>query len=133
MKKSILALSAISLLASNFAFAQGNHQGNHPKHNPAFKTAMAECASEAGIKKPEFNKDHKPEPKQGEQATSERMPNTDRPAPPQGTKDAQGKPRHAHNKHHQGQHPKFEMTQEQRTLLNACLTKKGFEKPQKPA
>lgn len=127
MKKSILALTAVSLLASNFAFAHGNHQGNH-KHNPEFRQAMSECMAEAGIKKPEFKKDGKPELKKGDQAQSERTPNTDRPEPP---KDAQGKPAHPHGKHSHGKHPKFEMTDEQRTKVDACLTQKGIEKPQK--
>lgn len=116
MKKSIIALSAVSLLVGNLAFANSN-TNNHPKHNPEFHKAIGECMAEAGIKKPEFKKDN--------QTKAERTPNTDRPEPP---KDAQGnpiKPPFAH-----GKHPKFEMTDEQRAKIDACLTSKGIEKPQ---
>ncbi|WP_066805232.1 hypothetical protein [Moraxella oblonga] len=125
MKKSILALTAISFLASNFAFAHGNHQGNHPKHNPEFHQAMSECMAQAGIEKPKFDKDTKPELKKDGQAKNERTPNTDRPEPP---KDAQGRPMRPQH----GKHPKLEMTDAQRSQVDACLAKKGFEKPQKP-
>lgn len=122
MKKSILALTAISFLAGNLAFANTDTNNNHPKHNPEFHKAIGECMAEAGIKKPEFKKDGKPEAKKGDQTKSERTPSTDRPEPP---KDAQGNPIKPN-----GKHGKFKMTDEQRTKVDACLTKKGIEKPQ---
>lgn len=130
MKKSILALTAISFLAGNLAFANTDTNNNRPKHNPEFHKAIGECMAEAGIKKPEFNKDDKStDAKKSERSTkaerAQKAQNGERSEPP---KDAQGnliKPPFSH-----GKHPKFEMTDEQRTKVDACLTKKGIEKPQ---
>lgn len=126
MKKSILALTAISFLAGNLAFANTDTNNNHPKHNPEFHKAIGECMAEAGIKKPEFKKDGKSDTKKGEQTKTERTPNTDRPELPKDTQGNQAKPPFAH-----GKHPKFKMTDEQRAKVDACLASKGIEKPQK--
>lgn len=112
MKKSLVALSAIGVLLSNMAFAHPHHG----KHNPEFKKAVGECFAEAGVKKPDFKdkQDRKNAPKSEQKASA---------------KDQQGKSEHKH-KHHK--HPKFEMTDAQKSQVESCLKQKGFEKPAKP-
>lgn len=123
-------LSVVGVLLSNMAFAQT--QQNHPKHNPEFKKAVSECFAQAGVKKPEMPKEPK-DKKFADRAEkvgkTDKANDTTRPEPP---KDANGNPLPMPPKHKHGKHPKFEMTDAQRTQVDACLTQKGFEKPAKP-
>lgn len=102
MKKSILALSSVAVLFSSMAFAHPHH--GKPHHSPEFRKAIGECFTEAGIEKPA-----KPTPSADKQS---------------------GLDNRAEKPH--GNHPKFELTDAQKSQIDACLAKKGFEKPAKP-
>lgn len=102
MKKSILALSSVAVLFSSMAFAHPQH--GKPHHNPEFHKAIGECFAEAGVAKPTMS-----------------APTADKPSADNQT--AQ-KPR--------GEHPKFTLTDAQKTQVDACLAKKGIEKPAMP-
>lgn len=130
MKKSLIALSTIGVLLSNMAFAQAPQA--HPKHNPEFHKAIGECFAEAGVKKPEMPKELK-DKKSADKTNlqkADKANGTNRPEPP---KDANGNPLPMPPKHKHGKkHPKFDLTEAQRTQVDACLKQKGFEKPAKP-
>lgn len=129
MKKSLIALSTIGVLLSNMAFAHPNH-GKHP-HNPEFHKAIGECFAEAGVKKPEMPQELK-DKKFADKANlqkADKANGINRPEPP---KDANGNPLPMPPKHKHGKHPKFEMTDAQKSQVESCLKQKGFEKPAKP-
>lgn len=116
MKKSVTLFSTLAVLFASTAFAQAP-QKQHPKHNPEFRQAMSECLAQAGVKKPESPK----VAQTNKQADKKELP-----------KDKNGNPQPKEFKGKHGKHPKFEMTDAQRTQVDSCLKQKGFEKPAKP-
>lgn len=116
MKKSVTLFSTLAVLFASTAFAQAP-QKQHPKHNPEFRQAMSECLAQAGVKNP----NHQKLPKPTNKPTKKELP-----------KDKNGNPQPKEFKGKHGKHPKFEMTDAQRTQVDSCLKQKGFEKPAKP-